>query len=87
VFNPIVFGNFITPILQFNHPQLKFKYLWEKGVPASPITSDLMITNMGPLATTINLKIDPPFSCPSEKLTLEKDAKEAIKVDFDPGMK
>lgn len=87
VFNPIVFGNFITPILHFNHPQLKFKYLWEKGVPAAPITSDLQITNMGPLATTINLKIDPPFSCPIERLTLEKDAKDVIKVDFDPGMK
>lgn len=56
-------------------------------MPAAPITSDLQISNMGPLATTINLKIDPPFSCPSEKLTLEKDAKEMIKVDFDPGMK
>jgi hydrocephalus-inducing protein len=87
VFNPIIFGNFITPILQFNQPQLKFKYLWEKGVPAAPITTDLSISNMGPLPTTINLKIDQPFSCPSEKLTLEKDAKEVIRVDFDPGMK
>lgn len=87
VYNPLVFGNFITPSLQFNHPQLKFKYLWEKGVPAAAIQEELKISNMGPLATTINLKIDQPFSCLSEKLTLEKDASEMIKVDFDPGMK
>jgi len=58
VFSPLVFGNFITPSLQFNHPQLKFKYLWEKGVPAAAIQEELKISNMGPLATTINLKID-----------------------------
>ena len=58
MFNSNVFGNFITPILQFNVPKLDFKYLWEKGVPSMPITKDLVIKNMGPLATTINLKID-----------------------------
>lgn len=52
-----------------------------------PITKELSIKNMGPLATTINLKIDQPFSCPIEKLTLEKDASDVIKIDFDPGMK
>lgn len=87
VFNCNVFGNFITPILQFNYPKLDFKYLWEKGVPAAPRTEELVIRNMGPLATTINLKIDQPFSCPIEKLTLEKDKTETIKIDFDPGMK
>lgn len=52
-----------------------------------PITKELVIRNMGPLATTINLKIDQPFSCPIEKLTLEKDKSDVIKIDFDPGMK
>ena len=42
---------------------------------------------MGPLSTTINLEIDQPFSCPIEKLTLEKDEQNTIKIDFDPGMK
>lgn len=52
-----------------------------------PITKELLIKNMGPLATTINLKIDQPFSCPVEKLTLEKDKSDTVKIDFDPGMK
>jgi len=82
-----VFGNFITPSLQFNQPKLDFKYLWEKGVPSMPITKELVIKNSGPLPTGINLKIDPPFSCPVEKLTLEKEQQEVVKIDFDPGMK
>lgn len=52
-----------------------------------PITKTLEITNGGPLPTTINLKIDPPFSCATEKLTLAPQRAEAIKIDFDPGMK
>ena len=87
VFTSNVFGNFITPILKFSHPKLKFKYLWEKGVPATNKTEELEITNTGPLPTTINLKIDPPFSCAAEKLVLEKGHSEKIKIDFDPGMK
>ena len=71
--NSTVFGNFITPTLTFNTTKLDFKYLWEKGVPSLPITKELQIKNTGPLATTINLKIDPPFSCPVERLTLEKE--------------
>jgi len=68
-------------------PKLDFKYMWEKGVPAAPKTKELTIRNMGPLPTTINLKIDQPFSCTIEKLTLEKDKSDTIKIDFDPGMK
>lgn len=56
-------------------------------MPSAPITQELQIKNMGPLATTITLKIDQPFSCPVEKLTLEKDGSDTIKIDFDPGMK
>lgn len=82
-----MFGNFITPILTFNTPKLDFKYLWEKGVPSLPITKDLVIKNTGPLQTTIHLKIDPPFSCPIEKLTLDKEHSDTVKIDFDPGMK
>lgn len=80
-------GNFITPTLQFNYPKLDFKYLWEKGVPSMPIARDLTIKNTSPLLTTIGLKIDPPFSCPIEKIVLEKDATDTIKIEFDPGMK
>lgn len=52
-----------------------------------PITKALDITNGGPLPTAINLKIDPPFSCAAEKLTLAPQKSETIKIDFDPGMK
>ena len=52
-----------------------------------PITKNLDITNGGPLATTINLKIDPPFSCAAERLTLTPSKIETVKIDFDPGMK
>ena len=52
-----------------------------------PITKTLEITNSGPLPTSINLKIDPPFSCVTEKLTLAPKITEVIKIDFDPGMK
>lgn len=61
--------------------------MWEKNVPSNPITKDLVIRNTGPLGTIISLKIDPPFSCAVEKLTLEKDASDMVKIDFDPGMK
>jgi len=67
-------ANFITPSLQFNSPDLKFKYEWEKGVPAQPKIENLTIKNTGPLKTTLGLKIEPPFSCSVETLTLEKDA-------------
>jgi len=33
-FKSNITANFITPSLQFNSPDLKFKYEWEKGVPA-----------------------------------------------------
>lgn len=52
-----------------------------------PITKTLEITNAGPLPTSINLKIDPPFSCASEKMTLAPSKTDSIKIDFDPGMK
>lgn len=87
VYNSNVFGNFITPNLAFNFSKLEFKYLWEKNVPSLPITKELVIKNTGPLGTTITLKIDPPFSCPVEKVVLEKDGSDMVKIDFDPGMK
>jgi hydrocephalus-inducing protein len=87
VYNTIVKGDFITPTLNFSDPKLFFKYLWEKGVVSMPITKPLDIKNAGPLPTTISLKIDPPFSCPTEKLTLAPDKTDTIKIDFDPGMK
>ena len=87
VYNSIVGGEFITPGLNFSEPKLFFKYLWEKGVTSMPIQKTLDITNGGPLPTTINLKIDPPFSCATEKLTLAPAKTDTIKIDFDPGMK
>lgn len=87
VYNTTVQGEFITPTLQFSDPKLYFKYLWEKGVASMPITKALEIMNAGPLPTAINLKIDPPFSCATEKLTLAPQKTETIKIDFDPGMK
>jgi hypothetical protein len=81
-----IFGNFITPTLQFNNPKVDFKYLWQKGVPSMTIAKELTIKNTSPLETTISLKIDPPFSCAVEKLTLEKDATDTVKIEFDPGM-
>jgi hypothetical protein len=57
-------GKFITPSLSFNGndrssmraergnvipTKLDFKYVWEKGVPAMPISKDLVIKNTGPL--------------------------------------
>jgi hydrocephalus-inducing protein len=44
-----IFGNFITPTLQFNNPKVDFKYLWQKGVPSMPISKDLTIKNTSPL--------------------------------------
>ena len=70
VYNTTVQGEFITPALNFSEAKLYFKYLWEKGVASMPIAKTLDITNGGPLPTSINLLIDPPFSCPTEKLTL-----------------
>jgi len=52
-----------------------------------PISKPLEIRNGGPLPTTITLKIDPPFSCPTEKITLAPEKKEIVNIDFDPGMK
>lgn len=52
-----------------------------------PIAKTLDITNGGPLPTTINIKIDPPFSCATEKLTLAPSKVETVNIDFDPGMK
>ena len=52
-----------------------------------PKTKTLEIKNDGPLPTSINMKIDPPFSCATEKLTLAPAKSESIKIEFDPGMK
>ena len=71
LFDTNVMGEFGTPHLSFSDPKLDFKYIWIKGVPSTPITKTLSLSNAGPLPTTINLRIDPPFSCPTEKLTLE----------------
>jgi hydrocephalus-inducing protein len=93
-----VFGNFITPSLMFNGVEkqrekgglvptkLDFKYVWEKNIPANPITKELVIKNSGPLPTAIMLKIDQPFSCPVDKLNLAKGQEESIKIDFDPSI-
>jgi len=86
-FNTNVTGEFITPSLNFGEPRLYFKYLWEKGVASMPITKTLSLANAGPLPTTITLRIDPPFSCPTERLTLGKGEAETVSIDFDPGMK
>lgn len=67
-YNSNVQGDFITPQLNFTEAKLYFKYLWEKGVPSMPISKTLEITNGGPLPTAMNLLIDPPFSCATEKL-------------------
>jgi hydrocephalus-inducing protein len=69
-YNAQIQGEFINPQLNFSEAKLFFKYLWEKGVPSMPISKNLDITNTGPLSTAMNLLIDPPFSCPTEKLTL-----------------
>ena len=87
VYDCKVTANFITPSLQFDQPNLHFKYIWEKGVQAQPIVKELKIKNTGPLKTTLGLKIEPPFNCPIEKLTLEKDEEGSINIEFDPGMK
>lgn len=55
-------GEFIGPQLEYSDPKLNFKYKWEKNVPAMPIPKNLDISNVGNLATTITLKIVPPFS-------------------------
>lgn len=100
VFTSQVVGKFITPSLSFNNVEkssirersgaaptkLDFKYVWEKGVPAMPICKDLVIKNTGPLPTSIMLKIDQPFSCPVDKLTLSKDESDTVRIDFDPSI-
>jgi len=52
-----------------------------------PITKTLSLANAGPLPTTVTLKIDQPFSCATDKLTLTGEDPETISIDFDPGMK
>lgn len=52
-----------------------------------PITKTLSLANAGPLPTTVTLRIDPPFSCATERLTLTNTEPEMISIDFDPGMK
>ena len=86
-FSTRVFGKFINPSLSFSEPKLFFKYLWEKGVASMPITKTLSLANSGPLPTTVTLRIDPPFSCATEKLTLTNGEPEIIRIDFDPGIK
>ena len=86
-FTSNISANFITPSLEFNNPKLEFKYEWEKGVPAQAKIEQLTIKNTGPLKTTLGLKIEPPFSCSVETLTLEKDAEDTVRVEFDPSSK
>lgn len=86
VFTTTIKGNFITPQLQFSQPKLTFRYLWEKGVPSAIIKKALDITNVGPLPTSITLKIDPPFSCVTEKINQAPGKTDQIEILFDPGM-
>ena len=87
VYTSTVQGDFIGPQLNYSDPKLYFKYMWEKNVPAMPITKTLDITNSGDLPTSITLKIQPPFSCNTEVLTLPPGNMESISIDFDPGMR
>ena len=87
LFETSVMGEFGTPHLGFSESKLDFKYIWVKGVASMPITKTLSLSNAGPLTTTVSLRIDPPFSCPTEKLTLENNTPQEISIDFDPGMK
>jgi hypothetical protein len=52
-----------------------------------PISKTLDIVNGGPLPTSMNLLIDPPFSCATEKLQLASGASDSVLIKFDPGMK
>lgn len=52
-----------------------------------PISKTLEISNSGPLPTAMNLLIDPPFSCATEKLQLQPGSNESVLIKFDPGMK
>lgn len=87
LFETEVKGEFGTPHLGFSESKLDFKYIWVKGVASMPITKTLDLSNAGPLPTTVSLRIDPPFSCPTEKMTLENNTPQTISIDFDPGMK
>ena len=87
VYDTTVSGEFITPALTFEPPRLDFKYMWKKGVASMPINKILNLQNSGPLPTTITIKIDPPFSCSTEKVVLAKGGAETLSIDFDPGMK
>ena len=80
-------GNFIKPELGFSENKLDFKYLWEKGIASKPITRQLSVSNTGPLPTTVQLRIEPPFMCATERLTLASTEAETVSIDFDPGMK
>lgn len=35
----------------------------------------------------MNLLIDPPFSCATEKLSLHPGSSDSVTIKFDPGMK
>lgn len=52
-----------------------------------PIAQNLVIKNTSPLFTTISLKIEQPFCCNIEKMTLEKDANDTVRIEFDPTLK
>ena len=54
---------------------------------AQTIVKELKLKNTGPLKTTLGLRIEQPFNCKVEKLTLEKDEEGAIEIEFDPGLK
>jgi hydrocephalus-inducing protein len=86
-YSPKVTGEFITPNLSFSENKLDFKYLWEKGVASKPITRQLSLSNAGPLPTTVQLRIEQPFMCATERITLASTESETVSIDFDPGMK
>lgn len=73
VWTTMIKCNFINPKLELEPKKLSFVYLWQKDVPSTVMKKQLKITNVGPLSTSITIKIDPPFSCNTETLELKTD--------------
>ncbi|CAE8612898.1 unnamed protein product [Polarella glacialis] len=87
IFRSELRGNFVVPLLEFSASTVSFRYLWERGTPAHPLSEQLVLTNISPLEVRFFIKAQPPFYVNIDSLMLKSGDKSEIRVEFDPAFK
>mmetsp|Transcript_4036 Transcript_4036/g.9628 ORF Transcript_4036/g.9628 Transcript_4036/m.9628 type:complete len:4944 (+) Transcript_4036:104-14935(+) len=87
IFETMLVGEFVNPVLEFSTPALSFDYRFQLGVAAQPLSQTLLIKNVTALPLEVSMKVPMPFSVEFEDINLDVGEQREITVIFDPGWK